>query len=248
MNDEIDEILQEQARYYEARAAEYDDVWFRRGPYDMGPEQNARWFEEVEKLESAIDGFDATGDVLELACGTGLMTRRLAPRASSLIAMDSSNATLEINRARVADPKVEYIEADLYAWEPPEGRRFDEIVFTFLLSHVPPQRFEEFWARIGRWLRPGGRVFFCDDRYESEPRPSNPGFQSEGGPSFAHRRTLHDGREFTIVKIFYTPEGIEAELAPLGWQVDAAVTGAEFVYGVATPRFDAAAEESSISD
>jgi SAM-dependent methyltransferase len=236
MNDDIDRILQEQAHYYEARASEYDDVWYRRGPFDMGPEANARWFEEVARLEAAIDEFDASGDVLELAAGTGLITRRIAPRATSLIAMDASASVLEINRARIGDdPSVEYVQADIYEWEPPGGRRFDEIVFTFLLSHVPPQRFEEFWARIARWLKPDGRVFFADDRHEGETRPSNPGIQASEGHDFAHVRQLHDGREFTIVKIFYTPEGIVEELAPLGWHVDAATTGDEFVYGVATP-------------
>ena len=78
-------------------------------------------------------------------------------------------------------------------------------------------------------------MFFADDRHEGETRPSNPGIQASEGHDFAHVRQLHDGREFTIVKIFYTPEGIVEELAPLGWHVDAATTGDEFVYGVATP-------------
>ena len=40
---DVERILQEQARYYESRAPEYDDVWFRRGPYDLGPEGNGAW-------------------------------------------------------------------------------------------------------------------------------------------------------------------------------------------------------------
>ena len=40
MNGDVDRILQEQARYYEDRAPEYDDVWYRRGRYDLGPEGN----------------------------------------------------------------------------------------------------------------------------------------------------------------------------------------------------------------
>ena len=236
MTDDIERMLEEQSRYYEERAPEYEDVWYRRGPYDMGPEANVRWFEEVERLEAALDAFDASGDVLELACGTGLTTRRLAPRAASLMAMDGSPAVLEINRELTADPSVEYVQADLFSWEPPAGRRFDEIVFTFFLSHVPPERSAQFWARLARWLAPGGRVFFTDDARSHVPRPSNPGRQSEDGPAFAHRRRLRDGREFTIVKVFYTPVSIAEQLDELGWDVQAATTGNEFIYGTATPR------------
>lgn len=35
-------ILEEQIEYYRARAAEYDDWWFRRGRYDRGADANRR--------------------------------------------------------------------------------------------------------------------------------------------------------------------------------------------------------------
>jgi hypothetical protein len=33
---------------------------------------------------------------------------------------------------------VEFIEADVFAWEPP--RRYDTVLFAFWLTHVPPTR------------------------------------------------------------------------------------------------------------
>lgn len=235
MADGVDRILAEQARYYEARAPEYDDVWFRRGPYDLGPEGNARWFEETAVLEGALDAFQATGDVLELACGTGLFTRHLATTASSLTAVDASPAVLEVNRERVGDPSVNYVCSDVFDWTPPDGSRFDEIVFTFFISHVPPERFAPFWAHLGTLLKPGGRVFFADDLHGAAERPSNPGVQAEEGPDFAHLRTLQDGREYTIVKLFYTAEGIAEELLTLGWSAQVESTGQEFIYGTIAP-------------
>jgi SAM-dependent methyltransferase len=231
---DVERIIQEQARYYEHRAPEYDDVWFRRGPYDLGPEGNRRWFEETAQLERAVDDLGATGVVLELACGTGIFTRRLVHRARRLIAVDAAAAMLAINRERVADPRVEYIHGDLFEWDPPAGVRFDLIFFAFLISHIPPARFTEFWDRLRGWLASGGRVFFCDDVAGAETRPSNPGEAVEDGPDFAHRRRLLDGREYTIVKVFHRPDGLTAALASLGWDADIRTTGPEFYYGVAT--------------
>jgi SAM-dependent methyltransferase len=230
---ELDRLLEEQTRYYEDRAPEYEDVWYRRGPYDLGSEGNARWFEETARLEAAADAFGATGEVLELACGTGLFTRRLVREATRLTAIDVSKGVLEINRRRVADPSVVYVHGDLFEWEPPAGRRYDAIFSSFLLSHIPPSRFAEFWGRLGRWLEPGGRVFICDDLEGGEARPSNPGRSVEKGPRFLHRRRLRTGREYTIVKVFYRPERLAAALADLGWDCEIGTTGDEFFHATA---------------
>ena len=68
------DILEEQIAYYGARAPEYDE-WFRReGRYSRGPEADARWFEEFALMHERLRRFHADGDVLEMACGTGLTT------------------------------------------------------------------------------------------------------------------------------------------------------------------------------
>ena len=56
--------------------------------------------------------------VLELACGTGLFTRHIAPRVAAVTAVDASPEVIEINRGRVAAANVRYVEADLFAFEP----------------------------------------------------------------------------------------------------------------------------------
>ena len=168
--------------------------------------------------------------------GTGLFTRHLAPRARRMVAVDAAASALAINRERVADPRVEYVHADLYEWVPPDDMRFDTIFFAFLVSHILPERFEEFWDRLEGWLAPGGSVFFCDDVAGAEPRRSDPGEPVDDGPDFAHRRRLTDGREYTIVKILYRPEEFREKLATLGWDADVRTTGEEFFYGVARPR------------
>ncbi len=232
---DIDDVLHEQSQYYEARAPEYDDVWYRRGRYDLGPSGNARWFAETARLEAAVDSVVTSGNVLELACGTGLFTQRLARQAKRLTAIDASAAVLEINAARTGDPSIQYGQADIFEWEPPEHHSYDHIFFGFFLSHVPPHMLEGLWERLSRWLAPGGRVSFCDDAPGVERRASNPGAQVGDGPRWAHRRQLHDGREFTIVKVCHAPDVLTAWLTERGWHADVRRTGHEFIFGTATP-------------
>ena len=99
--------------------------------------------------------------MLELACGNGLWTRFLAPRAATLVAVDSSNRMIERNREWVGDSAVRYVQADLFAWDQPE--RFDLIFAGFFLSHVPPARWNDFWRKVAGWLAPEGVLAFVDD-------------------------------------------------------------------------------------
>jgi demethylmenaquinone methyltransferase/2-methoxy-6-polyprenyl-1,4-benzoquinol methylase len=232
MTEEVDRLLAEQIRYYDERAAEYEDLWFRRGSYDRGPAFKEGWFRETAIVEAAADAFDATGRVLELACGSGLWTRRLAPRASRLVAVDSSPAMLELNRGRFGTPNVTYVHADLFDWESEE--RFDAAFMGFFVSHIPPDRWPGFWERLASRLEPGGSLFIVDD-VAGPGRPYS-GDVVEDGPSFAHRRRLSDGREYTIVKRFYEPDELVAALDAVGWDADIGASGEQFLYGTARPR------------
>jgi len=211
----LDELLSEQRRYYRARAPEYDDWWFRRNRYALDAEAEERWFEDVAALEAALARFDPAGDVLELAAGTGIWTSRLVTYAHRLTAVDASPEALDRNRDR-SGPGVEHVVADIFAWEPP--RPFDACFFAFWLSHVPRERVAEFWALVSRALRPDGRVFLIDNARAGDPR------HTVGMGDEVARRSLADGREFDIVKRFWSPAELEAELAASGFDVAAAET------------------------
>jgi SAM-dependent methyltransferase len=232
MTEEVDRLLAEQIRYYDERASEYEDLWFRRGSHDRGPAFNEGWFRETAIVEAAADAFDATGSVLELACGSGLWTRRLASRASRLVAVDSSAAMLQLNRGRFGTPNVTYAQADLFDWKSEE--RFDAAFTGFFVSHIPPDRWSGVWEQLSLRLNPGGSLFIVDD-VAGPGRPYS-GDVVVDGPSFAHRRRLSDGREFTIVKHFYEPDELAAALEGVGWDADIAVSGEFFLYGTARPR------------
>ena len=150
-------LLAEQIRYYEERAPIYEQLYFLQGRYAVeDPAVAATWRRETAALEGFVEGLDASGAVLELACGNGLWTRFLAPRAATLVAVDSSNRMIERNREWVGDPAVRYVQADLFTWDQPE--RFDLIFAGFFLSHVPPAPVERLLAEGGGVARPRGRA------------------------------------------------------------------------------------------
>jgi demethylmenaquinone methyltransferase/2-methoxy-6-polyprenyl-1,4-benzoquinol methylase len=226
-------ILRDQIAYYRARAAEYDQWWFRGGRYDRGAELNARWHAETDAVDAALIGWldeRRPRSVLELACGTGLFTRRLAPRAEHVTAVDASPEVLAINRARVGGDNVEYVQADLFGWQPP--RRYDAVFFSFWLSHVPLDRFDDFWAMVGQSLGAGGSAYLIDSAFD---RTSTAKDHVLSGPDEeVVVRRLNDGREFRIVKLFYEPGPLAARLKEIGWSAALERTHNYFIHGIAT--------------
>ena len=227
-------ILQDQIDYYRARAGEYDEWWFRTGRYDRGPEFNARWRAEVEKVEAALDTWLTARrpqTILELACGTGLFTRHLAPRVPHITAVDASPEVLAINRSRVATANVDYVEADVFSWRP--AARYDAVFFSFWLSHVPEERFAPFWANVEHVLAPGGAAYLIDSAFDPTSTAKDH-VLPERDAGIVTRR-LNDGREFRIVKLFWEPQALAARLSALGWSATLAQTPSYFIHGHAHP-------------
>ena len=228
----MSDVLAEQKRYYAARAPEYDDWWYRRGRYTRDAEHERRWLRDVAELEERLRTFAPSGDVLELAAGTGIWTRRLVPTANRVVAIDANAETLALNT-----PAADLVVADVFSWVPPQ--QFDVVFFSFWLSHVPEERFAEFWALVRAALRPGGRVFLIDSGppetagdgelpagAPQAPRGVRPGAVGfAGGASSLEVRQLADGREFTIVKRFWQPNELTERVAGLGFELDLGLTG-----------------------
>jgi len=226
-----DRLLEGQLAYYRARAGEYDEWFLRKGRHDRGPEWNRGWFLELDQVRRELDRFGPTGEVLELACGTGLWTVELVSHAAGITAVDASPEVLEINRARLheACPEVpvRYVRADLFDWIPDDA--YDVVFFGFWLSHVPPGCFDAFWELVRSALRPGGRAFFVDSLGPEAPEEKRRLGWKPGDHTMLRR--LNDGREFRIVKVFYDPSGLEARLADMGWRFSVNRTKNYLLYG-----------------
>jgi SAM-dependent methyltransferase len=226
-----DGLLADQRAFYQRRAPEYDEWWQRRGRYDHGPDEARDWQAQVDQLRAALVEFDPTGDVLELAGGTGWWTWSLAETADSLTVVDASPEALELNRERVGRPEVRYLVADLFTWRP--ERTYDQVFFSFWLSHVPRVRFHTFWTFAASCLNPGGRVFFIDNRHD--PTLNRPDPYVVGGEGDVQLRHLNDGSEHRVVKVFYEPAELAELLSAQGWQAEVYGTRG-FIYGTAHVR------------
>jgi ubiquinone/menaquinone biosynthesis C-methylase UbiE len=232
VHNDDDDLLAEQRAFYRARAPEYDEWWQRRGSYDCGEDAAREWERQVATLDAALVAFDARGDVLELAGGTGWWTQRLASSADRLTVVDAAPETLALNRARVGRTDVDYVIADLFEWQP--ERSFDVVFFSFWLSHVPRSRFAAFWSLVRGCLAPGGRAFLIDNSNDPLPATiSNDPHVVDYRPDL-HLRRVADGSEFRVVKVMYEPGELQSLIEAEGWHADIQATR-WFVYGSAEP-------------
>jgi protein-L-isoaspartate O-methyltransferase len=149
---------------------------------------------------------------LELASGSGRWTMPLLARCKRITAVDSSPELHDLSRARIADLRVEYIEADLFEFQPPA--KYDLVFAGFWLSHVPPARFPSFWAMVADALAADGRVVMVDDGVRD--RRGEVRFENDPSGRGAERR-LPDGKVFSIVKAAYASDELEGLLGDLGW-------------------------------
>ncbi len=215
--------------YYEARAGEYDDWYLRRGRYARGAVHDAVWNTELDMAGRWLDGLPLGGEIVELAAGTGWWSPLLAAKGQLSI-YDAAPATLERARDRLV---AHGLRAHLHvrdAWAEPD-RPVDAVYTGFWLSHVPRERLVAFLELVRRWLKPGGRFAFID----SLPDPQSSAVDHPTPAEDVSLRRLADGREFTIVKVFYTPDEFATALRDAGFTtVAVTTTGRFFVLGTAT--------------
>jgi demethylmenaquinone methyltransferase/2-methoxy-6-polyprenyl-1,4-benzoquinol methylase len=193
-----DDVLAGQLAYYRRRASEYDATAY--GDLDA-----ARL--RIDRLVAALE---PSGEVLEIACGTGMWTAALAAKADSVTALDAAPETVAIARDRVRATNVSFEVADVFAW--PTTARFDTIFFSAWLSHVPTQRFDEFWRILRALLTDGGRVLFVDEPADIRDKEN----YIAGRDEIVERR-LQDGSTHRIVKNFIEPDQLTQRLRSLGW-------------------------------
>ena len=127
--------------------------------YDVIGERFVEWRDRIvgdprrEWEEDLVSRLQDGARVLELGCGGGAPdTQRLAVRFQ-VIGVDVSEE--QVRRARAAVPQAEFIHADFTALElRPES--FDAVVSFYAFNHVPRELLTPTFARIRRWLVPGG--------------------------------------------------------------------------------------------
>ncbi len=128
------DLEREMRDYYAACAPEYDDWYLRRGRYSRGPARDLAWHAELDQATGWLDRLPVSGEIVELAAGTGWWSPLLAQKGE-LSLYDINPAPLERARERLM---AHQLRAHLHvrdAWAEPD-RQVDAVFCGFWLSHI----------------------------------------------------------------------------------------------------------------
>lgn len=175
--------------YYEARAGEYDDWWLGRGLYANNRPDD--WHEERERLIRWISELQPAR-TLDVACGTGFLTRHLR---GEVVGLDQSASMLEVASAQV--PHAEFVQGDALALPFADGS-VDRVFASYFYCHLEDEdrrRFLTEVRRVARELVVVGTVL----REGEEPTRWD-------------ERMLKDGSRWKVFKRVFVPEELATEL------------------------------------
>jgi 2-polyprenyl-3-methyl-5-hydroxy-6-metoxy-1,4-benzoquinol methylase len=207
---------QEQVAYYRRRAAEYDVTSYQDLPA------------ADRRIAALVGQMHPGGDLLEIACGTGLWTCHLVSCADSVTAIDAAPEMIALARQRVTGGKVTFVTADILDWTPPQ--RFDTVFFAFWLSHVPTSAFSGFWSVVRSALVGTGRVLFVDEQPGAGDRETH-----VAGSGEVVERRLRDGTRHRLIKLVRDHQDLTRQLTQLGWQPSIRRSGHDWLLGEARP-------------
>ncbi|MDQ3554186.1 MAG: class I SAM-dependent methyltransferase [Chloroflexota bacterium] len=218
----------EMKAYYAGRAPEYDEIYGQRGGVSGGSVLDLWRERELDEITGWLDRVPLSGEIVELAAGTGWWSPLLAQKGD-LSLYDINAAPLDIARGRLV---AHGLRAHIHvrdAWQEPD-RQVDGVFCGFWLSHVPRARLSEFLGLVARWLRAGGMFAFLDERAgTADPDPA-----ADPQTGITVRR-LGDDREFRIPKVYYARGELESALAEAGFdRCEIRQTERYFLMGTAT--------------
>jgi len=127
--------------------------------YDRLSGQYLEWVAHIEgdprdrMLVELAQRLPAGGRVLDLGCGPGVPSTKALAQRFDVVGVDISAAQIGLARKNV--PEATFIHGDLTRIELPDAS-FDGVTAFYSISHVPREDHPRVFARIARWLVPGG--------------------------------------------------------------------------------------------
>jgi demethylmenaquinone methyltransferase/2-methoxy-6-polyprenyl-1,4-benzoquinol methylase len=175
--------------YYDARAREYDDWWLGRGLYAENRPRD--WHDERALLERWIAELPPAR-TLDVACGTGFMTRHFR---GDVVGLDQSASMVEIAREQV--PHAEFVQGDALDLPFPDGS-FDRVFASYFYCHLEEDERLRFLAEARRVA--GELVVVGTVLSEGEE------------PARWDERVLSDGSRWKVFKRVFDPDALAEEL------------------------------------
>jgi SAM-dependent methyltransferase len=176
--------------YYEARAREYDDWWLGRGGF--ADRERPGWDQARGELTGWIAEL-TPARTLDVACGTGFMTRHLR---GEVVGLDQSPTMLELARRQA--PNATFVQGDGLDL-PFDEDAFDRLFTSYFYCHLEEDDRSRFLAEARR-VAPELVVV------ASVPGESDPLERWE-------ERRLQDGSRWQVYKRVFAPSDLAEELA-----------------------------------
>jgi len=182
------------ASYYEQRAVEYDDWYTGEGVF--ADRDRPGWQDEVAGLVKLVRGLP-TARTLDVACGTGFLTRHLSGFA---VGLDQSPSMVAIAQSRL--PHGLAVIGDALRL-PFADNSFERVFTGHFYGHLPDNERTAFLAEA---RRVAAELIVVD----TARRPNAPAERWEA-------RILNDGSRHQVYKRYLSAEGLAREIggAPL---------------------------------
>ena len=192
----MEDYNDQRVRYYDRGAHEYDGGW--QGSWLPNEGERAGFEEQLKALGHMISSLSA-GRVLDLACGTGVLTQYLRGEVTGL---DGSEEMLKIARERV--PGAAFVRGDAFSLPFPESS-FDWVFTSNFYGLLLPEERTRF-LRETRRVSPELVVVEVaeQDMKKLGWRKRETGWQE---------RTLSDGSEHLIFRRYFAAKDLAGELA-----------------------------------
>ncbi|HXZ57143.1 MAG TPA: class I SAM-dependent methyltransferase [Gaiellaceae bacterium] len=175
--------------YYERRAPEYDDWYLGRGRF--ADRDRPGWGEEVDELRRVLEALPPAR-TLDVACGTGFLTRHLP---GEIVGLDQSQSMLE-EACRQA-PKATFVTGDALELPFPDGS-FERVFTAHFYGHLDEDDRLRF---LGEARRVAVELVVVDSALRPDVEPEE-----------MQERILDDGSRWEVYKRYFTPAGLADEL------------------------------------
>lgn len=184
--------------YYKNRVKEYEKLYFK-------PERQ----EDLKSAATILQEIFAGKQVLEIACGTGYWTEKIAGTATSVFATDINESVIDIARRKdFSGKQVSFGIEDIHNFS--DNRKWGSLFGGFIWSHILLQDLDKFLSTVNNLVYPGGTVVFMDNHFvEGSNHPITE--RDEHGNSFQTRK-LEDHTTHLVLKNFPTEIFLQQKL------------------------------------
>jgi len=191
--------------YYKDRAEEYEKIYSK-------PERQ----EDLKSAATILQEIFADKQVLEIACGTGYWTKKIAVTATSIFATDINESVIEIAKKKdFSSKQVSFGIADIYNFS--GNNKFESLFGGFIWSHILLQDLDKFLSTVNSLVSPGSTVVFMDNNFvEGSNHPITE--RDAHGNSFQTRK-LEDNTTHLVLKNFPTEIFLQQKLKDIGGEI-----------------------------